>query len=127
MGAPMQLAVEADNIASGLAILIVLFTIPSIRTLVEGGWRVKSPNHAGATYEDLDGAATPDSIAEFTNKPQFITIFSLVLLGLGISLADAIFTTVQEGFSFGRPGIPSFSLWILVIAWVSYTPSETVK
>jgi hypothetical protein len=123
----MQLAVKADEVASGLTILIALVTIPSIRTLAKGGWRVKSPNHAGPIYEDVDGAATSDSIAEFTNTPQFITIFVLALLGLGISIADAIFTAVQEGFGFGRPGVPIFSLWLLVLAWVSQTSSQDRK
>jgi hypothetical protein len=114
----MQLAVEADDVTSGLAILLILFTVPSILALAKGGWRVKNPNHAGTAYEDVDGAATSDSIAEFTNTPQFVTIFALALLGLGISIADAIFTAVQEGFTFGRRGIPILSLWVLVLAWV---------
>lgn len=117
----------ADEVASGLTILIALSTIPSIRTLANGGWRVKSPNHAGAIFEDVDGAATPDSIAEFTNTPQFITIFVLTLLGLGISIADAIFTAVQESFEFGRPGIPIFGLWLLVLDWASQTSIQNSK
>ncbi|RDW69893.1 hypothetical protein BP5796_08290 [Coleophoma crateriformis] len=114
----MPWAVTADEVASGLTVVIALLAIPSIRTLAKDGWRVKSPHRAGAMYEDVDGAATPASIAEFTNTPQLIAIFALALLGLAISIADAIFTAVQEGFQIGQPGIPILSLFLLVGAWV---------
>ena len=118
----MELVYQPNDAALALTILIALFSLPSIRTLIVRGSRVKNPNHERALYEDEDGIASEDSEAQFSNKPQFIAIFIFALLGLGFSIADAIFTAVQEHFEFVRSGVPILGIWLLVLAWASLVP-----
>ena len=115
----MEFVYRPDDAALGLTILIVLYSLPSIRTLAVGGWRAKNPNHDGLLYEDEDGVASEDSMARFSNTAQFITIFILSLLALGVSIGEAIFTAVHEDFEFTRSGVPLLGIWLLVPAWVS--------
>jgi hypothetical protein len=107
------------GLALGLTIVIALFTVPSIRTLAKANWRVKNPNHDDALYEDEDGAATEESMAQFSNKTQFTIIFIVTLVGLAISFTDAIFTAVKEEFDFAQARVPLLGIWLLIPAWVS--------
>lgn len=109
-----------DELALGLTIVIALFTVPSIRALSKANWRVKNPNHADTLYEDEDGTATNESMAQFSNKTQFTIIFIVALAGLAISLADAIFTVVKEGFVFAHSEVPLLGIWLLIPAWVNH-------
>ncbi|KAH7382010.1 P-loop containing nucleoside triphosphate hydrolase protein [Cadophora sp. MPI-SDFR-AT-0126] len=74
-----------------LASLIFLCSISSIWSLITGRWRiVKNPNHDEKLYEDDDGAATSESMKQFSNKAQFIIIYTITLIGFAISIADLI-------------------------------------
>jgi hypothetical protein len=115
----MGLDYQPDYAASGLAFLIALCSLPSLRRLVQGSRYAKSPHQDGLVYEDEDGAASEDSMARFSNRAQFITIFIIALLALALSVADAIVTAVQQEFEFARSGTPVFGIFLLVPAWVS--------
>lgn len=110
---------QPDYWASGLAILIALLSIPFIRKLVTGNRNTKNLNQDGITYEDDDGVASEESAAQFSNKRQFIAIFIITLLAIAVSVADAIFTAVQQGFDFSRSAVPLLGITLLVPAWVS--------
>lgn len=110
---------QPDYVASGLAILIALLSIPFIRKLVTGNRNAKNLNQDGITYEDDDGVASEESVARFSNKRQFIAIFIITLLAIAVSGADAIFTGVQQGFDFSRSAVPLLGIFLLVPAWVS--------
>jgi hypothetical protein len=118
-------AFKPDELALGLTIVIALWTLPSIRSLskAQANWRVKNPNLDDKLYEDEDGTATEDSMAQFSNKTQFVIIFVVTLAGLAISIADAIFTAVKENFVFKRSGASLLTIWLLTPAWVSHKPS----
>ena len=115
----MGLVYQPDYAASGLAFLIALCSLPSLRRLVQGSRYAKRPHQDGLVYEDEDGAASEDSMARFSNRAQFITIFIIALLALALSVADAIVTAVQQEFEFARSGTPVFGMFLLVPAWVS--------
>lgn len=108
-----------DYAASALAFLIALLSIPFLRRLTPGRGYAKNPHQDGLVYEDEDGAASKDSMAQFSNKAQFIIIFIITLVALALSGADAIFTAVQQDFEYGRSGIPLLGVFLLVPAWVS--------
>lgn len=110
---------QPDYVASGLAILIVLLSIPFIRKLTTGSRNAKNLYQDGIKYEDDDGVASEDSAAQFSNKRQFIAIFIITVLAIAISGADAIFTAVQHGFDFSRSAVPLLGIFLLVPAWVS--------
>ncbi|KAM0477071.1 hypothetical protein ACHAPX_006030 [Trichoderma viride] len=109
---------QPDYWASGLAILIALLSIPFIRQLVTGNRNTKNLNQDGITYEDDDGVASEESAARFSNKRQFIAIFIITLLAIAVSVADAIFTAVQNGFDFSRSAVPLLGITLLVPAWI---------
>lgn len=115
----MLLAYRLDVITA-LVIVIFLFTIPTITALVKGNWR-KNVNREQTLYEDKDGIASPESEAQFSNKWQFIVILALNAIGLGLSIANAVYAIVQQ-----KPGTASTSSHIgsnifIVLAWVSQT------
>ena len=116
----MELVYRPDDAAIGLTIWIALYSLPSIRTLAVGAWRVKNPNRDGILYRDEDGIASEDSMARFSNTAQFITIFIFALSALSLSIADAIFTVVKEDFEFLRSGASLLGIFLLVPAWVSH-------
>jgi len=107
-----------------LAILILLCSLSPIWSIITGRWRVvKSPNHAETLYEDEDGAATPESTKEFSNKLQFIIIYAIAWIGFALSIANLIALIVLSRIPHG-----SFSditaennahgIVLLVPAWV---------
>ncbi|KAL7946055.1 P-loop containing nucleoside triphosphate hydrolase protein [Trichoderma barbatum] len=113
----MRLTYQPDYAASGLALLVTLYSLPYLQRLVVIT-RAKNRQQDGLMYEDEDGAANEDSIARFSNKAQFITIFIIALSAIAISGADAIFTAVQHEFTFGRSGVPLLGIFLLVPAWM---------
>ena len=121
----MGWAPDPVDVAYTLAIFIIIYSIPSIWSLVTGSWRVvKNPNHGEALYEDEDGAATIESTKEFSNKTQFIIIFVVAMIGLALSIADFVFLTTRKLHIFD--GSPSengndnnfLGIALLVPAWV---------
>ena len=121
----MGLIPREEDVAIVLAVLIFFLTIPSARSLAAGKWRVKIPNHDRALYEDEDGVASTESQAKFSNKLQFILIFAFAVIGLGLSIADAIFTAVQDMSSTASTKSRLVVLFLLVPSWV--TPIDPRK
>jgi hypothetical protein len=96
-------------------VLTALFTVPSISRLAKRPWRVKTANDDGID-EDKDGVATEESMAEFSNKVQFVVIFAATGIGLALSFALAVFATVRRENSFSELCLTQ--LWLLFPAWV---------
>ncbi|KAF8859695.1 hypothetical protein BDZ45DRAFT_801381 [Acephala macrosclerotiorum] len=120
----MGLAPDPVDVAYALAIFVLIYSIPSIWSLITGSWRVvKNPNHGEALYEDKDGAATVESTKEFSNKTQFIIIFVVAVIGLALSIGDFVFLTTSKLHIFD--GSPSdngddnnvLGIVLLVPAW----------
>jgi hypothetical protein len=115
----MLLAPLLEDVAIALTIFIFIFTIASIRSLAKGNWRAKkNPNHDQALYEDEDGAASKESVDQFSNKLQFSIIFAVGLIGLGLSIADAVFTTIQKRSRTANSGPHLVGIFLLFPAWV---------
>lgn len=120
----MVLAVQLRDVAITLTVFIFLFTIPSIRFLAKGNWRVKSPNLDQSLYEDEDGVASLESTAQFSNKIQFITAFALITIGIALSIADAIVTTINEKPRTASADSHLVPIFLLIPAWVSSHSSK---
>ncbi|KAI9649273.1 hypothetical protein NHQ30_001843 [Ciborinia camelliae] len=80
--------------------LIGLFTIPTAWRFVRNFKQPRSTNHE-ALYEDRDGVATEESMANHSTKLQFVIIFTSLIVGLLVSFGLAVFATVEKnkGFS----------------------------
>jgi hypothetical protein len=117
-------AFDPDAIVIGLAIIIALFTVSSVRTLGKAKLHLKNPNLDDALYEDEDGTATVESMAEFSTRKQFTIIFIVALVGLTLSIADAIFTSVHENFDLATSRVPLLGIWFLIPAWVCRDPID---
>jgi hypothetical protein len=122
----MRWVPQLEDVAIALSIFIFIFTIPAIRSLFKGNWRVKSPNRDQALYEDEDGAASGDLVELFSNRLQFIIAFAIALIGLGLSIVDVVFATIQK-----NPSTASFSplvgIYLLFPCWVrSGLPKRSV-
>ncbi|KAL2065866.1 hypothetical protein VTL71DRAFT_3536 [Oculimacula yallundae] len=77
-----------------LASLVLVHSLPSIWSLLTGKWRLpKSPNYGETLYEDEDGVATPESTRKFSNQFQIITIYLVLIIGIGLSIADVVCNT----------------------------------
>jgi hypothetical protein len=107
----MRLAPLLEDVAIALSIFIFIFTIPAIRSLVKGNWRVKNPNHDQALYEDEDGAASEESVENFSNILQFL-------------IADAVFATVQKNSNTASFSPPLVGILLLFPCWVRSDPSK---
>lgn len=117
----MSLIPQLEDVAIALTIFIVLFTITSVRSLAKGKWRAKNPN-GQALYEDEDGAASTESAEQFSNKIQFILIFVEALTGLGLSIADVVFTSIDAKTSTASSDPRHVGIFLLFPAWVRPEP-----
>lgn len=115
----MELMHRHGDAALALTLLVVLYSLPAIRALAVGGWATRNPHRDGLMYEDEDGVATKESMARFSNKAKFVTIFTIVVLALGLSITEAIITAVQQDFDIARSDVPLLEIVLLVPAWVS--------
>jgi hypothetical protein len=113
----MPLAYQLD-VVTVLVILIFLFTIGSLRSLVKGNWR-KNVNREQTLYEDKDGIANPESAAQFSNKWQYIVIFGLNSIGLGVSVANTVYTIVKQKSGTASTDSQLGSSLLMILAWVS--------
>lgn len=66
-------------------------------------------------YEDGDGKATPESIAEFSNRKTKTAILLLSAVGAGTSIAISVLSTLQQA----KYGL-FWENWLLTAAWVSF-------
>jgi hypothetical protein len=114
----MRLTPYLEDVAIALTIFIFLFTITSILSLAKGKWRVKNANHDQALYEDEDGAASTESAENFSNKLQFILILIFAVVGLGLSVADAVFTLIEAKSSTASSDPHHVGIFLLFPAWV---------
>ncbi|RAL02577.1 P-loop containing nucleoside triphosphate hydrolase protein [Aspergillus ibericus CBS 121593] len=105
------------SIAPGEA-AIVLFVLTFLGTL-RPAWRLlrtrsKSPTFEDIRHEDKDGAATKESMAQFSNKRAFIVLFVFGLCGLGLSFADLVIAAVN---AHGGNNV-AVGIWLLPPAWL---------
>ncbi|KAL7803630.1 P-loop containing nucleoside triphosphate hydrolase protein [Trichoderma aethiopicum] len=113
----MGLVFQPEYAAIALISLIAVLSFSSLRKLAVNG-RAQRRQQDGRLYEDEDGAATEDSIARFSNKTQFVTIFVINILAIVLAGADAILTAVQHGFAFPGSSVPLLGIYLLVPAWI---------
>ena len=112
----MEFSHSASSIAGLTAlILIVLASIPTFVSFFQGAIskaRVSAPGEASKLYEDEDGIATEETQKEYTAAlPKYLAL-SLSVLGLSISIATAVYTTVSPTL------ILYFEHWLSVATWV---------
>ena len=115
----MGLVYTPDYAAAGLTLLIAVLSFPSLQKLVKSRAHAIQRRQDERIYEDEDGAASEDSVARFSNKAQFITIFVINVSAIVLAGADAIFTAVQHEFAFSNSNVPLLGISLLVPAWVS--------
>ena len=107
------LAVEATGLA-----LIFLLLLPSIHRLIKIT-RTGTKKDSFGVYEDVDGAATEKSQAEYSVKYAQIAVCATTAVGLATSIASAVMSTMRH------TNVKAFMVtitldWLLSLAWVSY-------
>ena len=105
-----------SSVSYASAVVIALSTIPSIWRLAKRSRRVKVANEP-VLYEDEDGVATEESMAQYSVKWQFTSIFILIGAGLASSLGLAIAATVRKEHAYSDLSLTQF--WLLFPSWVS--------
>jgi len=91
--------------------LVALFTVPAVTRLAQQLWsRDAKPS---GIYEDADGKSTPEAVKAFSAKVPKASILFLSLAGLGVSIAVAVLSTLDQ-----EKGL-FFENWLAVAAWVS--------
>lgn len=96
-----------------LPALVIVFSIPSASRLVASFRRVRTRDRAGL-YEDKDGVATDESMARYSVRRFFVAIAVVGVVGLAVSCALAIYTTVTSQSVQDKP-----ETWLLFASWVS--------
>ncbi|KAN0096589.1 multidrug resistance-associated protein [Hyaloscypha variabilis] len=117
----MGLIPQLEDVAIALTIFIFFFTIPSIRSLAKGTWRAKKDPLDQALFEDEDGAASAETADQFSNKVQFLLIFLIALIGLGLSIADTVFTIIDSNSSTASSSPRHIGIYLLFPAWLLLT------
>lgn len=130
----MSWAPDPVGMAYALSILILLFSIPSILSLVMGTRQNgKSPKRGETLYEDEDGAATTQSTKEFSNKTQFTIIYVVSVIGFGLSIADFVLLATRELHIFDSSSSKNgdsnkgLGIELLVPAWVKLHLQHFIK
>lgn len=91
--------------------LVALFTIPAVTKLVlQLRSRDAKPSEI---YEDKDGKSTPEAVKAFSAKVPKAFILLLSLVGLGLSIALAVLSTLDPEKDLYLEN------WLSVAAWVS--------
>lgn len=91
--------------------LVALFTIPAVtRLALQLRSRDAKPSDI---YEDVDGKSTPEAVKAFGAKVPKAFILFLSLVGLGLSIAVAVLSTLDQGKGLFLEN------WLAVAAWVS--------
>ncbi|PYI02730.1 P-loop containing nucleoside triphosphate hydrolase protein [Aspergillus sclerotiicarbonarius CBS 121057] len=108
----MEFSIAPDEVAVVLFVLIFLGTLPPAWRLLRT--RSKTPTFEDIRHEDQDGAATKESMAQFSNKPQFIVLFVFGLCGLGLSFAHLVIAAVN---AHGEKNV-AVGIWLLPPAWL---------
>lgn len=95
--------------AAGLG-LIGLLSIPAALSLASQLRRAESKTEV---YEDEDGKSTPEAVAAYSAKVSKACILLFAVIGLGLSIALAVLSTLGE-----TNGI-FLENWLSVGTWVS--------
>ncbi|TGO47858.1 hypothetical protein BOTNAR_0503g00020 [Botryotinia narcissicola] len=103
-----------NELSNAAPILIGLFTIPTAWRFIRNFKSPRVTNH-GVLYEDKDGVATEESMAKYSTKRQFVTIFTSLTVGLLASLGLAIFATVVKN-EFSHSVFTH--IWLLFVSWI---------
>lgn len=104
-----------NELSNAAPILIGLFTIPTAWRFIRNFKSPRVANHE-ALYEDKDGVATEESMAKYSTKPQFVIIFTSLIVGLLASFGLAVFATVVKD-EFSHWSLTH--IWLLFVSWVS--------
>ncbi|KAM0310141.1 hypothetical protein ACHAO8_008382 [Botrytis cinerea] len=103
-----------NELSNAAPILIGLFTIPTAWRFIRNFKSPRVANHE-ALYEDKDGVATEESMAKYSTKPQFVIIFTSLIVGLLASFGLAVFATVVKD-EFSHWSLTH--IWLLFVSWV---------
>lgn len=97
--------------AAGLAV-VGLTGLPGLFAILS---QIRNRTPKDNFYEDLDGKATPESIAAFSNKKPKTAILLLSILGVGLSVAVSVLATLN-------PTRDDLLLpnWLYTATWVSH-------
>jgi hypothetical protein len=103
------------SLAAG-AIALALVTISSAASLrlIAPRWHSRKDGQLQRIYEDADGVATAETTAAYSTTGPKIAICLLTLLGLGVSVALAVLSTLDsnEGFFLEN--------WFNAAGWVTW-------
>ncbi|KAI1334327.1 P-loop containing nucleoside triphosphate hydrolase protein [Xylariaceae sp. FL0016] len=112
----LRAAIAASSIGLGL---VVLLTIPS---LVSIGRQLVRPAPGVEGYEDEDGKSTPEAVRAFSTRAPKALVLSIATLGLLLSIALAILSTLSPG----HVGDDLFlENWLVVPVWALLTLQAT--
>lgn len=94
---------------------VTVFTVPAALSLSR--LRNRGSKFADGIYEDEDGKSTLDAVKAFSNKASKAAIVVFSLIGLGVSITLAVISTLatREGFEGGL----FLENWLAVPFWVS--------
>lgn len=100
---------------------VTVFTVPAALSLSR--LRNRGSKFADGIYEDEDGKSTLDAVKAFSNKASKAAIVVFSLIGLGVSITLAVISTLatREGFEGGL----FLENWLAVPFWALLTLQAT--
>lgn len=100
--------------SSGLALgIVAAFSIPAIIHLNK---HIRNRTPKTDSYEDKDGQSTEEAVKAFSNKLPKASILVLSVIGLCISIATAVISTLSPR---GQGDGLFLENWLVVPGWVS--------
>ncbi|KAL7620647.1 hypothetical protein AAE478_009642 [Parahypoxylon ruwenzoriense] len=99
---------------------VAVFSLPAVVNL--GRLPSRGSKRAAEVYEDEDGKSTPDAVKAFSNKVSKTVVLILSAIGLGISIALAVISTLTaRGIGDGL----LIENWLGVASWALLTLQAT--
>ncbi|PWY67926.1 ABC bile acid transporter [Aspergillus heteromorphus CBS 117.55] len=112
----MEHTILPGEVAVLLFVLLLLGSLAPVRRLFHIRWMTPSQHEDEMRYEDEDGTATKESMAEWSNnRTHFAILLGLTLTAFSLAFTNFIFAlaTTLQGKSFGAVG----PIWLLPPAW----------
>ncbi|KAI0008146.1 putative ATP-binding cassette transporter protein [Xylariaceae sp. FL0662B] len=102
--------------AAGLGLVATLSVPAVVKLAVQLRSRPRDSNSPG--YEDEDGKSTPEAVKAFSTKVPKAFILLLSVIGLGISIAVSVLSTLTAA---DEQRFLHVENWLVVISWVFLT------
>ncbi|ELR06467.1 hypothetical protein GMDG_07992 [Pseudogymnoascus destructans 20631-21] len=100
--------------AGAIALALVIISSAASLRLIAPRWHSRKDGQLQRIYEDADGVATAETTAAYSTTAPKIAIGLLTVLGLGVSMALAVLSTLDRSEGFFLENWFNAAAWVLI-------------